>query len=366
MVRLAAPVPEVLRSLAAHNVLGGYDLGDEYPELGDALLVCATEMRTEAEIGEFAGKLAAMADIYCNDAFSAVQIALALAKRLKRKPRELAGELAAGLEFDREVVDSVEIAGPGFINFRIARPHQVELLMDVWRPDGALETIKTGGDKRINVEFISANPTGPLHVGHGRGAIVGDSVASILTASGYDVHREYYINDAGRQIRLLGQSVSARYMNALDIVEEFPEDGYHGEYIKDIAQNIIDESEKEINELEQQEQEQQQDERRWPTQQEQQQDQQQQDQQSGSESSSDAEQDKQQASESPAGDGVADEDDRIRQQQAGQRGLEGLERRNLERRRRPKTFAQRKEGQCGHPAQFSQILGAKMKKIKKC
>ena len=167
-------------------------------------------------------------------------LALMLGSRLKRKPRELAGEIAAAISFPREIIESVEIAGPGFINFRIAQDHQVELLLDVMNPAGALEDIKTGGGKRINVEFISANPTGPLNVVSARAGAFGMTMVRLLEAIGYDSHAEYYVNDAGRQVTLLGQSLRAHYLQLVGENIEFPESGYKGRYLEIMAGELLE------------------------------------------------------------------------------------------------------------------------------
>jgi len=162
-------------------------------------------------------------------------IALILGRRLGRKPRELAGEIAANISFSRDVIETVEIAGPGFINFRIARGQQVSLLLDVVNSRGALEAIKTGSGKRINVEFISANPTGPLNVVSARAGAFGMTLVKLLEAIGYDAHAEYYVNDAGRQVALLGQSLRAHYLQLVGDAIEFPENGYKGRYLEIMA-----------------------------------------------------------------------------------------------------------------------------------
>ncbi len=167
-------------------------------------------------------------------------VALMLGKRLKRKPRELAGEIAATVSFPRELIESVEIAGPGFINFRIAREFQIQLLLDVITPGGALEDIKTGGGKRINVEFISANPTGPLNVVSARAGAFGMTLVKLLDAIGYDAHAEYYVNDAGRQVTLLGQSLRAHYLQLVGDEIEFPENGYKGRYLEIMAGELLE------------------------------------------------------------------------------------------------------------------------------
>ncbi len=166
-------------------------------------------------------------------------LALMLAKRLGRKPRELAGELAAGLELDRNLVESVEIAGPGFINFRLGRRYQIERLLALWSGD-ALTAIKTGGGKRINVEFISANPTGPLNVVSARAGAFGMTLCRLLDAIGFDAHSEYYVNDAGRQVNLLGASLRAHYLQLRGRPVVFPENGYEGEYLEVMARGLLD------------------------------------------------------------------------------------------------------------------------------
>jgi len=168
-------------------------------------------------------------------------IALVLAGTEKKKPRDIAAIVANMLAAETELVERVEIAGPGFVNVFI-RP-------DVWRQ--VIETVRAAGEsygrttvgagRRVMVEFVSANPTGPLSIGHGRQAILGDSIARLLVATGHDVFREYYYNDAGRQMRVLGESTRARYLEKLGLPFQFPEDGYQGEYIMEIAQELIEE-----------------------------------------------------------------------------------------------------------------------------
>jgi arginyl-tRNA synthetase len=167
-------------------------------------------------------------------------LAMVLGKRLGKKPRELAGEIAAGVDLPKEIVQSVEIAGPGFINFRLAAKYQVELMLDLLAPDGALAAIKTGGNKRINVEFISANPTGPLNVVSARAGAFGMTLVRLLDAIGFDAHAEYYVNDAGRQVKLLGLSLRAHYLQLVGETVAFPEDGYHGRYLEIMAQELME------------------------------------------------------------------------------------------------------------------------------
>lgn len=171
----------------------------------------------------------------------ATNMALVLAGAEKKNPRELAKTIVEKLAKESELIERLEIAGPGFIN--------ISLKQDVWRRlipviigEGANFGKSTIGRRRkVMVEFVSANPTGPLSIGHGRQAILGDSIARLLEATGHDVFREYYFNDAGRQMRVLGESTRARYLELLGEKFEFPEDGYQGEYIIDIARSLVDE-----------------------------------------------------------------------------------------------------------------------------
>ncbi len=157
----------------------------------------------------------------------------------KMPPRKIAEGLI-GLIETGSLIEKIEIAGPGFINFFLSR--------EAWHPvvDRVLEQDKTygasdiGKNEKVQVEFVSANPTGPLHVGHGRGAAVGDSVAKILSFAGFDVQKEYYINDSGRQIRTLGTSVWLRLLEKAGKTIEFPDDCYKGDYIKDLAGEILE------------------------------------------------------------------------------------------------------------------------------
>ena len=162
-------------------------------------------------------------------------VALALARPLGRPPREIATELAAGLELDPLRWEPPEVAGPGFLNFRLARPYLQDgvrrLLAD---PTGFLRSDRLTG-RSIDVEFVSSNPTGPLHVGHARNAALGDGIAALLESQGAAVTREYYFNDAGRQMDILGASVHARYRQLRDPDFPLPEEAYQGEYISELA-----------------------------------------------------------------------------------------------------------------------------------
>lgn len=167
--------------------------------------------------------------------------AMVNAKVQKMAPKKIAEILIRYIGNDNLVIEKTEIAGPGFINFFIRPAAWYPVLNDIYKKDTQYGFSDAGKGQRIQVEFVSANPTGPLHVGHGRGAIVGDTVASILSACGYDVHREYYINDAGNQIQTLGLSVFLRCKEIDGKPIDFPEDCYQGEYISDIAKELLEE-----------------------------------------------------------------------------------------------------------------------------
>ncbi|MEC4750059.1 arginine--tRNA ligase [Methylomicrobium sp. Wu6] len=164
----------------------------------------------------------------------ASNLALVLAKPAKSNPRQLAEEIVAALPQD-DAVTKVEIAGPGFINFFIDPMGQYEIIRTIHDKGFEFGISKIGAGKRVQVEFVSANPTGPLHVGHGRGAAYGSVVADLLAAVGFDVHREYYVNDAGRQMDILATSIWLRYLEDCGEVIHFPSNGYRGEYVRDIS-----------------------------------------------------------------------------------------------------------------------------------
>ena len=171
----------------------------------------------------------------------ATNIAMQLAKPFGMRPRELADKLIDKVPLG-EIVEKAEVAGPGFINFTLASNWITEAIKSTIAQNVNYGRVNSGEGRRIQVEFVSANPTGPLHMGHGRGAAVGDITASILDFAGWDVEREYYINDAGLQMELLGKSAQSRYFEALGRGDEapMPEDGYHGEYMTDIARSFVD------------------------------------------------------------------------------------------------------------------------------
>jgi arginyl-tRNA synthetase len=164
----------------------------------------------------------------------ASSVALALAKTARRKPRQLAEQIVAALPAS-EHVGRVEIAGPGFINFFLSPTAYHQCVRDILAQGKAFGRSQQGAGRRVQVEFVSANPTGPLHVGHGRGAAFGATVANLLEAVGYQVHREYYVNDAGRQMHILAASVWLRYLEICGVTLPFPSNGYKGAYVSDIA-----------------------------------------------------------------------------------------------------------------------------------
>jgi arginyl-tRNA synthetase len=169
----------------------------------------------------------------------ATTVAMRLARPTGKPPREIAEEISAKISASHgDLFDNIEIAGPGFINFRLRREAVLAELRNLLKEGHSTLRSDIGGGTRIQVEFVSANPTGPLHIGHGRGAAVGNALCNILKAAGYDVEREFYINDAGLQVKLLGLSVYARYQQQLGNDAEFPEDGYKGEYIAEIAARL--------------------------------------------------------------------------------------------------------------------------------
>ena len=172
-------------------------------------------------------------------------VALTLSKDLKQNPMNIGKAIVDNLSLPEDLIDDVTITQPGFINFKISNKYYYNILNEII-DDNKYGRGKSGENKTANVEFVSANPTGPLTIGHGRNAVLGDCIANILEWNGFNVTREYYYNDAGRQMRILGQSVEARYFELLDKEFKFPEDGYEGDYIIEIANSIIESHGKEL------------------------------------------------------------------------------------------------------------------------
>jgi arginyl-tRNA synthetase len=165
-------------------------------------------------------------------------IAMKLAKPLGKNPRALAEELIAKIEDTEGMIEFINIAGPGFINIKFNTIFFTGLLKEVNKKGHDYGKLRTGYGKRVNVEYVSVNPTGLLHLGHGRNACIGDSVSNLFEWSGYEVTREYYFNNAGNQMNMLARSIFARYMQIGQADYPFPEDGYHGDYVREIAQDL--------------------------------------------------------------------------------------------------------------------------------
>ncbi|MDI6853580.1 MAG: arginine--tRNA ligase [Deltaproteobacteria bacterium] len=169
----------------------------------------------------------------------ASNIALVMASQAKRPPRQIASILIENLSPPPGFLAKVEIAGPGFINFFIEDAYWFRVLPEIHQLGPAYGNSDLGRGKRVQVEFVSANPTGPLHIGHGRGAALGDALANLLAATGHQVEREYYINDVGNQMFTLGKSLYYRAKELQGEAVEFPEDGYQGDYMKDLARQYL-------------------------------------------------------------------------------------------------------------------------------
>ena len=168
----------------------------------------------------------------------ASNVAMLYAKAASQKPRDLAQKIKDNLADPEQLVASLEIAGPGFLNFRLSPDVWWNELAAVERQGKAYGSSQVGQGKKIDVEFVSVNPTGPMHVGHGRGAVTGDAISALLQATGHEVTREYYINDAGNQIRTLARSVHLRYRELFGEKIVLPEESYPGEYVIAIAEEI--------------------------------------------------------------------------------------------------------------------------------
>ncbi|MCA1065502.1 arginine--tRNA ligase [Rossellomorea sp. AcN35-11] len=168
-------------------------------------------------------------------------MAMQLARVAKKAPRMIAEDIMANFDQSKGSIEKMEIAGPGFINFYMNNEYLTDLIPLILEQDHEYGQSDAGKGERVNVEFVSANPTGDLHLGHARGAAVGDSLCNVLEKAGYNVTREYYINDAGNQIHNLAISVEARYFQALGQDKAMPEDGYHGADIIEIGKKLAEE-----------------------------------------------------------------------------------------------------------------------------
>jgi len=175
----------------------------------------------------------------------ASNLAMMLAKPAGKNPRELAQLLIDALPAS-EQIDRVEIAGPGFINFFVSQSNTLAVIDHINTQAETYGLSNIGAGRKVQIEFVSANPTGPLHVGHGRGAAYGATVASLLSAVGFNVHREYYVNDAGRQMDILAASVWLRYLEHCEVEITFPSNGYQGAYVKEIAEQLFAQHDKNL------------------------------------------------------------------------------------------------------------------------
>lgn len=169
-----------------------------------------------------------------------INTAMVMAKSAKMPPRKIAEIIKDGLELKGTLIDKVEIAGPGFMNFYLSENYKVEALKLIKRKGSDYGRVNIGNGKKVQVEFVSANPTGPMHMGNARGGALGDALSSILGYAGYDVTREFYINDAGNQIEKFGLSLEARYLELLGEHAEVPEGGYHGDDIIERAKEFLE------------------------------------------------------------------------------------------------------------------------------
>ncbi len=165
-------------------------------------------------------------------------VAMGLAKTLKKPPRKIAEDIVNSIE-NKVIFEKIDIAGSGFINFTFSKKYLCDELKELIKKQDDFLTEDIGKGKRVQIEFVSANPTGPLHLGHGRGAALGAALSNLLIEAGYDIEKEYYINDAGRQVKLLGMSVFAKYKQLLGKDYPFLEDGYKGDYIEDLAREFM-------------------------------------------------------------------------------------------------------------------------------
>ncbi len=208
------PLEELLRDACERAIKGGELVTTTLPPL-------FLSVPKEAEHGDLA-----------------TNVALILARGEGKSPRAVAETIVRHLDDRRHILAEVAIAGPGFINFRFAPSYWWECLRECAAAGEAYGRSTVGTGTRVQVEFVSANPTGPLHVGHARGAVTGDALARLLAATGHRVEREYYVNDAGNQMEMLGASTYARYAELVGRPVPFPEEGYHGDYVRDVAAAI--------------------------------------------------------------------------------------------------------------------------------
>ncbi|MCC6765016.1 MAG: arginine--tRNA ligase [Deltaproteobacteria bacterium] len=208
------PLEDVLRDACERAIKGGELVATTLPPL-------FLSVPKEAEHGDLA-----------------TNVAMVLARGEKKPPRAVAETIVRHIHDPAKILAEITIAGPGFINFRFAPSYWWRCLVDCERAAETYGHSRVGEGARLQIEFVSANPTGPLHVGHARGAVTGDAIARLLAATGHVVEREYYVNDAGNQMEMLGASTYARYMELCGRPVPFPEEGYHGDYVRDVAAAI--------------------------------------------------------------------------------------------------------------------------------
>lgn len=212
------PLKQQLQTLFTHTLKQLQAKGD-IPQ--DIAIDIHLERTRDARHGDFA----------CN-------AAMVLAKAAKMRPRDLAARIVEQLPTDNETIAKVEIAGPGFINIFLTPKAYYGVIDDILTAQDAYGRCQLGAGQSVMIEFVSANPTGPLHVGHGRGAAYGAALGNLLTAAGFKVHKEYYVNDAGRQMDILATSVWLRYLELCGETLTFPSNGYRGDYVWDIAASL--------------------------------------------------------------------------------------------------------------------------------
>jgi arginyl-tRNA synthetase len=218
MMNMVQKITEQIREIVGESVKGCIDKGilniENIPEI-------QVEIPREREHGDFS-----------------TNIAMVLAKQAKKSPVAVARDIVENADYEGTYVDSMEIAGPGFINFRLNNLWLYKTVEIIHNEKEDYGRVNIGQGKKVMVEFVSANPTGPMHMGNARGAALGDSLAAVLDAAGYDVTREFYINDAGNQVEKFGKSLEARYLQLFGLDAEVPEGGYQGEDLVDLMKEL--------------------------------------------------------------------------------------------------------------------------------
>ena len=217
-MNMVQKITEQIREIVGESVKGCIDKGilniENIPEI-------QVEIPREREHGDFS-----------------TNIAMVLAKQAKKSPVAVARDIVENADYEGTYVDSMEIAGPGFINFRLNNLWLYKTVEIIHNEKEDYGRVNIGQGKKVMVEFVSANPTGPMHMGNARGAALGDSLAAVLDAAGYDVTREFYINDAGNQVEKFGKSLEARYLQLFGLDAEVPEGGYQGEDLVDLMKEL--------------------------------------------------------------------------------------------------------------------------------